>query len=95
MIFNAISLHNDPFKYLTYLSTQRKEHYGQLYQMQQTGPEEQVMLNYIDQLTAQCHVSVSIRLLQCLDYLYMETFVIRLDYYRTNICLQGKQDPFL
>jgi len=28
-----------------------KVHYGQLYQMQQTGSEEQVLLAYLDQLT--------------------------------------------
>ena len=34
------------------LLTQRKVYYGQLYQMQQIAPEEQVMLAYLDQLTS-------------------------------------------
>ena len=32
--------------------TQRKVQYGRLYQMQQTGLEEQVILAYLDQLTS-------------------------------------------
>jgi len=36
----------------TCLLTQSKVHYGQLYQTEQTGPEEKVLLAYLDQLTS-------------------------------------------
>ena len=49
--------------------------YGELYQMHQTGPEEQVIPAYLDQLTSY-HFSPEPRLFQCSDHFYMQTVVI-------------------